>query len=55
MKVHRHELNICLGSVSIKTGSQVSLFSRVGGFVIVSLSINLVCCFQGNLLLDIYF
>jgi len=53
-KVHWNELNIWLGSVSISTDSQVSLFSNVWKVMIVSSSINLVLLFKGNLFIVAY-
>ena len=53
-KVRLNELNTKLGSVSISTDSQVSLFSNVWKAMIVSLSINLVLCFKWNLFIVPY-
>jgi len=53
-KVHRNELNICLGSVPIYSDSQISLCSRVWKFIIVLMSVNVVLCFKGNLFIVAY-
>jgi hypothetical protein len=53
-KMHRNKLNVRLGSLSTLTDVQVFYCSRVWKFIIVSLSINLVHWFKGNLFIVAY-
>ena len=53
-KVHRNGLNIWLESVSIYLDYQVSFCSRIWEFMIISVSVNLVLYFEGNLFIVAY-